>query len=1212
MGWLSQRGSLPFNASAFRLVLSGALFLTATACTTQGPSVPVGGNPIAPAATITLSLSYSSPSPVYLLSAPITPNTATFNGTGSISYAVTPALPAGLTLNTSTGQITGTPSALSAAASYTVTAVSVDGSATATLTISVSDSVPVVNYATVAPTVIPLTLSAATNLPITPSVSGGALTGCVATPALPAGLSISPTTCAITGTPSAITASSVYTITPSNSGGSGTTSNLQIAVNDVIPGTITYSTPTPTYVRGTAITSNVPNVVGGGTIVSWGISPNLATNTGLSFNTATGEISGTPSVVSAPGVVYTISATNSGGTSTVSMTLTVNDTVPTISYSGTYSYQAGTPVSPSIIPTLGGGTPTNCVATPALPSGFTLNATTCVIAGTPTGVAPAQDYSIVASNSGGSSVAALVNLAVTAAPPGNIALTGTATFTTATCSTYTLTVRDAYGNPSVVSADTTFSLSGAGAGGAFYSDSMCTSTMTSVDVLNGTSTATIYYQKSSVGTATLTATLVSPVSPALGSATRNVNVTLSTPARYGVVVAPTGNTVSCNTMTINVLDSNSNPVLATSALTVNLSASGANSTFYSDAACTAAVTTRPIAIGAGSATAYHRRTSAGATNLTANSSGMASGTGSITISVAPAARVVFNAPPAVPYAANTCQTYVLQTRDALNGNNPAVSADTTVTLSGVADGSFYSGSTCAVGTEITSTTLTNGTATRTVYFKKPSSTASNPGSNITLTASVSGWTPNGTTSVSTSTGTQINIATANAAAGIAVSTATNVSAANRCLQTTVRIQDELNVLVPTFNIVSPITANLSGGGAGGLFWSNSACSTPATTVTVNAGANTANFWYSSTTTTGGAVPISWDNGGLGGSGGSRNVTVTDGVPSRLTWTTNPNNFNVNTCQTYTFNVRDSNTVTAIGANVGSNTVFQLDDGSDGTFYSTAGCSGSISTIQVNNGAQAATFYYRKTTPTPPAATIAVSLNSPVSPAISTLTRTLTVNLAPNNIQISASPSSSLVATQSCSQVTVQSRNGATPANVTSNTTVTLSANNGGTYYYDSGCTAVASPSTLTIANGQNTATGLYTRTANTGGVTLSGTASLTVNSLALTYAAPAPTQLAVTGPILLNAGSSCGLYTVTTQDAGSIARSVSSDTTITASSTGSEALQFYSNASCTTPLPSDQVTVSNGSSTASFYARGNVAGSAQVTVNGGGLTAANQNVTVQP
>ena len=59
--------------------------------------------------------------------------------TGTVtSYSVSPALPLGLTLNTSSGVISGTPSAASALDTYTVTAVNGTGNTTATVMIEVS------------------------------------------------------------------------------------------------------------------------------------------------------------------------------------------------------------------------------------------------------------------------------------------------------------------------------------------------------------------------------------------------------------------------------------------------------------------------------------------------------------------------------------------------------------------------------------------------------------------------------------------------------------------------------------------------------------------------------------------------------------------------------------------------------------------------------------------------------------------------------------------------------------------------------------------------------------------------------------------------------------------------------------------------------------------------------------------------------------------
>lgn len=979
-----------------------------------------------------------------------------------------------------------------------------------------------------------------------------------------------------------------------------------------VPGTISYTNSAPSYVLNTAIINNIPTVSSGDPITSWSISPDLSAATGLSFDTTTGVISGTPTIVSNPGVLYTVTATNSYGTSSVDLNIVVslNVVAPTISYSGTYTYLAGQTLALPITPNLGGGAPTNCTSSPALPTGLVISPTTCVISGTPTATAAQQLFTITARNSAGNATGT-VNIGVLAVGANNIAISGVSQLTTAACAQLSVIARDVFGNPSTVSASTRFNLSGAGSNGAFYSDVACSAPITSVIVSSGTSSENFYYRKTTTGSVVLSAVLSTPATPALGSATFNVSITASTPAKYGLVVASTGTTVSCNSVQINVLDASDNTVTATSMMTVGLSGT-ASAVFYSDANCTVAGSTLSIPAGANSGIAYMRKASAGTSTLTASTTGMASGTGSITISVAPAFRIIFSSAATIPYAASTCQAYTLQTRDSLNNNISAVTTDTTVTLSGNSDGSFYSNSTCTGGNEITSAIITSGTSSKVIYFLKPTSTTVTPGTNITLTAAVAGWTPNATTSVSVSTGNTINLVTANGAAGIAVSTATAVTAANKCLLTTVRVQDELGALVPANKVTSAITAALSGGGAGAQFWSNAACTTPTSTVTINAGANTGNFYYSSTVTTA-AVAITWSNGGLGGNGGSRNVTVTSGVPSRLTWTSAPSTYNINTCQTYTFNVRDPNTVAAIGSTVSAATDFQLADGSDGQFFSTAGCTNQISTVTIANGAQAATFYYRKATSTPPAATISAALQSPSNPTITTLTQALNVTLpapVPNNILITAAPSTGLVATQSCSLLTLQSRNGTTAANVTANSTFTLAGTNGANFYYDSGCTAVATPS-LTILNGTNTISGLYTKTANVGNATISGTGSITVNSLVLTYSAPAPTLLALSGPILMNAGSDCGSYTVTTKDNAGVIRNVAANTTVTLSSTGGAAVQFYSNSSCTTALPSNQATVNTGTSNVTFYVRGNTAGAAEIRSTSSGLTTATYSFTIQ-
>lgn len=86
------------------------------------------------------SLSYSTPV-TYTQNTAITNNVPTVTGTVT-SYSISPALPAGLNFNTTTGVISGTPTEASAAANYVVTASNGAGSTTATINITVESSIP--------------------------------------------------------------------------------------------------------------------------------------------------------------------------------------------------------------------------------------------------------------------------------------------------------------------------------------------------------------------------------------------------------------------------------------------------------------------------------------------------------------------------------------------------------------------------------------------------------------------------------------------------------------------------------------------------------------------------------------------------------------------------------------------------------------------------------------------------------------------------------------------------------------------------------------------------------------------------------------------------------------------------------------------------------------------------------------------------------------
>ncbi|HEX4004881.1 MAG TPA: putative Ig domain-containing protein [Acidobacteriaceae bacterium] len=252
---------------------------------------------------------------------------------------------------------------------------------------------------------------------ITPDApaSGSSATNWSISPVLPAGLSLSPGSGIVSGTPTVVAATASYTVTAAGLGGSATTT-LSITVNDQAPSQFSYAAGTAVYVVNTPVTPNSPSIAGG-TVLAYSVNPALPSGLGLA--PSTGIISGAPAVVS-PASTYTVTATNSGGSATATLNITVNaapnpagPAAPAgLAYSpGNAIYTAGTPI-PQNVPTSTGGAPTAWSISPALPAGLHLNAAipsiapvSGIIAGTPSATALPTLYTVTASNAAGSATA---------------------------------------------------------------------------------------------------------------------------------------------------------------------------------------------------------------------------------------------------------------------------------------------------------------------------------------------------------------------------------------------------------------------------------------------------------------------------------------------------------------------------------------------------------------------------------------------------------------------------------------------------------------------------------------------------------------------------------------------------------------------------------------------------------------------------------------
>jgi hypothetical protein len=529
-------------------------------------------------------------------------------------------------------------------------------------------------------------------------------------------------------------------------------------------------------------------------------------------------------------------------------------------------------------------------------------------------------------------------------------------------------LEDSYSNNSPAVVDTLVNLTGEGSG-YYYTDSNCTTVVSSVTLTTGASNASLYFKDNSPETLSMAVDSIGLVSGPAHAYT----VSTAAPAKI-VLTGPASDTVaSCaGPFTVTTKDSLNNTVVVSSATTATIFGGG-SMTYYTDSACATSATSVSIASGTSSKTFYVKSNLAQNTYLIASTTSLGSSNLPFTLTADAAAGLNIVGQSSV--GAGDCTAAMSVVLEDIYGNPTPAVTTTTYNFTGVGSAVVYTDATC---TTTASTFEILATADRMTFYMKDNTKES-----LVLAANATGLTGD----------THGLVVTSGAPAKLVIEVETPRLAGECSLIGHVEVQDTLGNAT---NVSTNTDITLSDNGQGKYYVTSDCSGTAATSITVTAGSNRAYMYYrnqkAETTTvtasrtgltsgtqtrvTNPAAPeiinihanLALAGSNPGTSGGSQPLTLTAGDcagPLKLA------------VQDKYFNLSPVSSSTTL-------TLTQYATSGNGQYYSDSGCTTAITTRVYASGESVKDIYYKgtradvtnsKATTTLPGAPLPTSANS---------------------------------------------------------------------------------------------------------------------------------------------------------------------------------------------------------------------------------------------